>query len=127
MSIYKPAPADAVPAITLSAWRVYRIKSKLRKLNNGVHLVGRNEAVGDGRVSSALKKWNPETREGITRSGRVYTLVGEPGGSLDAAHVWSIWCKVNKVTSIQDVTARYAKIRKPKKRVLTPKIRRAAA
>lgn len=124
MSVYRPAPTSEVPVLHLSAWRIFKIKSKLRRLSGAVVLVGRDESTGHGRVSSALKKWNAATREAITQSGRVYKIVGDSGMSLDAAYVFDVWCKRWRVTNTTDVTARYEKKVKAAK---APKLKRKVA
>lgn len=119
MSTYRPAPASEVPTTSLTQWRAYRVKSKHPKVHNTVHLVGRVADDGDGRVSSAVKRWDATTQEGVTASGRVYRLIGQPGSSMDALYVWREWCKQHKITEIKDVSERYvAKAKQPRKRVL---------
>lgn len=115
MSTYRPAPASEVPLVNLSRWRVKKITSSLKRLGTAIVLVGTDEATGDGRVSSQVKKFDPKTRQAITSTGRVYQLVGPSGMTLDAAYVFGVWCKKWRVTADVDITARYEKkARKPK-------------
>lgn len=107
MSIYRPKPATDIPIVYLSEWRAYRIKSKHPQLKDTTHLVGRNIDDEDGRVSSPVKSWKPSKMQAITRSGRIYQLVGKPGGCLDGQYVWGTWCKLNSVTDIKDETEKF--------------------
>lgn len=72
------------------------------------HLVG-FVPTRSGRVTSAIQKFSPENRTMTTRSGRVYTLLGMPGGSDDAEYVWQSWRAVNGVVRDRDVTDEYTK------------------
>lgn len=129
MTVYRPQPVDEVPTVCLAHWRMYRVKSRSPELQGTTHVVGWNIDAGDGRVSSPIVKWRPARRQIVTRSGRVYQLEGESGGSLDAHHVWSVWCRVNHIIGIEEVTEEFINSKpkkkhrapKPKKRVLTSK------
>ncbi len=72
------------------------------------HLVGFVPS-RSGRVTSAIQKFSPENRKITTQSGRVYTLVGMPGCSDDAEHVWQCWSAGNGVVHDTNVTDEYTK------------------
>lgn len=103
MSIWKASSVDETPEVELSHWRIFEARSPYW---DGVtrHFIGYNITEGEGRVSSAITTFDLEKMQGITRSGRVYKLVGEPGWHTDAEFVWSRWCQINYVESQQDVT-----------------------
>jgi hypothetical protein len=86
MPVWLTAPIDREPQIRLASWSV-------RELPRGDrHFVGWNIRGVEGRVSSRIVSFDPETRRGVTNSGRVYELVGDGGANLDADYVWHVWC-----------------------------------
>jgi hypothetical protein len=68
------------------------------------HFVGEDVRSGAGRVSTAIRRFDPKTLRGVTSSGRVYRLLGRRGCSGDAQYVWSCWCRLNGETAHTDVT-----------------------
>lgn len=99
MSIYTGAPVDDEPTITLGAWSI-------RETNTGSrHFVGFNLASLDGRVSTPIVSFDPDTRTGVTASGRRYVLVGPAGFDRDAEYVWGWAARQWKVESWEDVSA----------------------
>lgn len=101
--IWPTASIAMKPEIILSEWRIFEVK-----LSDGTkitrHFVG--YSVGDraGQVSSPIKKFDPETMQGITASGRVYKLLGESGWDADAEHTWCRWKSINRITDDVDVS-----------------------
>lgn len=98
MSIWKPELVHIDPQVVLSFWRVFELPSGHR------HLCGFNTRLGEGRVSSCIVEWHPDTLTGVTRSGRIYQLQGPPGDHSDAWYVWQKWCVINKITHAEDVS-----------------------
>jgi len=97
MPIWKVAPIDTEPEITLSDWTVFGVTSKLWP-GKTCHFVGYNHAGREGRVSSAIVRFDCDKMLGETRSGRIYQLHGTQGsGSPDGLHVWSLWCLRNEI------------------------------
>ena len=100
MPIWRTNPVKEEPEILLSSWSV-------RELSNGDrHFVGYNFADGgEGRVSSKILEFDPQTLKGKTRSGRVYQLDRySQGYNADAEYVWNRWKAINKVEAFEDVT-----------------------
>jgi hypothetical protein len=98
MNIWRTRAVNDEPQIVLTHWSV-------RELPDGDrHFVGYNISYPEGRVSSKILEFDPETMRGKTRSGRVYQLDGKPGYHGDAEYVWGAWKRINKVESYQDVT-----------------------
>lgn len=98
MSVWRPQSVKAEPVTDLHEWSAYRVEFQHGKPSR--HFVG--TAWDGGRVCSPLVAYDPKSRVGITRSGRHYRLVGPNGKgytSIDAAYVFSIWKKNNKVKS----------------------------
>lgn len=71
-------------------------------------LVGYSEEGWEGRVSTPITSFDPTTRKCITKSGRVYQLVGPPGFDADGDYVWRWWAKANHVTGKIDVSTEFS-------------------
>jgi hypothetical protein len=99
MNIWSATPVDEVPELRLRDWSVYECKGAGTR-----HFVGYNMTECEGRVSSAIQQFDPATRRGVTESGRVYELVGQPGHDADADYVWQRWLTINHETDWNDVT-----------------------
>ena len=84
-SIWRPASVEQEPETRLTSWRVMEVDGK------DIHFVG--YASYEGRVCSAVQTYDPTNKRGITRSGRVYELLGSSGYNRDAMYVWSRWMK----------------------------------
>jgi len=98
MPIWRTAPVEEQPHLTLVRWRVIETEQGER------HFCGYCPENLEGRVSSRITHFDHATRRGITRSGRVYELVGEPGLDLDAEYVLNFWLSRNGVETWTDVT-----------------------
>jgi hypothetical protein len=98
MTIWKTDPVDLEPEIILVRWRI------MKTAREELHFVGARTDDLTGRVSSAIVELDLSRRVGVTRSGRVYALQGNPGFNVDADYVWSWWCGANQVTAWEDVT-----------------------
>lgn len=102
-SIYRPPTRDVEPRTALRFWRVFEVTFPDGRIST--HFVG--DTGREGRVSSAIERYFPETRVGTSRSGRHYDLSkGGPGWTKDADWVWGIWCKRNNCTFIE-ITEKY--------------------
>jgi hypothetical protein len=66
-----PNPSDQ-PIINLTKWTILEM--------NGVRVfIGQEQELSHRiRISTPLIKFDPETMTGVTRSGRIYNLIGEP-------------------------------------------------
>ena len=103
MPVWKTTPVDDEPEIILGSWSV-------RELPDGDrHFVGYNYSHGgEGRVSSQILEFDPETLKGRTRSGRVYQLEQHGAGiNLDAEYVWNQWKVINRVEDYKDITEEF--------------------
>lgn len=100
-SIWRPRSVEQEPQTRLLQWRVMKVKG------TDIHFVGR--ADWEGRVCSAVQTYDPETKRGITASGRCYELLGPSGYNGDAMYVWRRWMSINNLTDadVEDVTAEY--------------------
>lgn len=101
LSIWKPASVDQEPECLLYDWRVMKVEGSY------IHFIGYNGY--EGRVCSAVQTYDPTKKRGVTRSGRVYELVGQSGYNSDAQYVWCRWLKLNGLTleDAQDVSSEY--------------------
>lgn len=107
MSIWRATSIKQTPEIELASWRIYEVESELLSKKTR-HFVGYNLTEREGRVSSAIVEFDPVAMIGRTSSGRIYKLVGDPGTSQDASYVWSQWCKINQISSIEEVNVEKA-------------------
>ncbi len=96
--IWETATVDEQPELTLTAWSVRQLPSGDR------HFVGWCQENREGRVSSVVEQFDPKTKLGRTRSGRVYKLAGHAGHDGDAEYVWRAWLRINDGSSWTDVT-----------------------
>ena len=88
MPVWKPESIEHEPEVSLRNWVIYEIEGTR-------HFVGYNIREGSGRVSSPIVKFDKEKMIGVTRSGRVYRLIGESNYSADAHYTWYRWCNLN--------------------------------
>lgn len=86
------------PEVRLVRWRVMETELGER------HFVGYHMNRDQGRVSSAIEYFDPAERRGVTRSGRVYELLGEPASDGDTVLIWAVWAAAYGVVSSLDVT-----------------------
>ena len=96
------APVSQQPELTLDAWAVRQLADGDR------HFVGWCQENLEGRVSSAVEEFDPSTRRGRTKTGRVYEFSGRPGFDGDAEYVWQNWLRINDESAWTDVTAEVA-------------------
>lgn len=99
--VWATRPVSEVPSITLAYWAVFELSDGDR------HFAGCNITEGGtGRASSKIVTFDKETMRGVTASGRVYELRGEPGLEGDGSYVWSRWCAINRIEpgSYKDVS-----------------------
>jgi len=102
MSIWITQPVDQVPEITLTHWKIFEAQSPYWE-GATRHFIGWN-IDGEGRVSSAIQYFDPDTMQGVTRSGRIYKLSGPSIWHRDAEFVWTRWCQINHVENQRDIT-----------------------
>lgn len=105
-SIWSVAPVEAEPETKLSQWRIFKVLAK-DGFPETTHFVGYTG--WEGRVCSAVQTYDPNTKRGVTRSGRVYELVGDSGYNSDAMYVWSAWRNRNGLSEddVIDITEVY--------------------
>lgn len=99
MPLWKTRPVSEEPEIELLRWSVFETNDGQR------HFVGAMSG-SRGRVSSAVVELDVTSRRGVTKTGRRYVLVGEPGFDLNAAYTWCAWMDINEIDSesVRNVT-----------------------
>lgn len=103
-SIWRPASVTQEPNTKLTQWRVYQA---IDFTLVSTHFVG--YAGYAGRVCSAIQSYDKRTKCGITKSGRIYELVGPSGYNQDAMYVFSDWCaRFPRDTIFKDITDTWA-------------------
>ncbi len=99
MALYRSKSVEERPEILLSCWSI-------RETNSGKrHFVGYDVSHRDGRVSTAIKTFDPGTRIGKTASGRIYKLDGRAGTDSDAEYVWNRVLALWEIEGWRDVTS----------------------
>jgi hypothetical protein len=98
MPFWKIQDVTQQPNLTLVDWRVIETNKEER------HFIGLCPECVGGRVSTAIQSFDQKSMRGLTRSGRVYQLVGPPGMDPDAIYVLNAWLEVNQVEMTKDVT-----------------------
>ncbi len=104
MPIWTPPPVAEAPGLLLSGWRAYKVFVPEKYGHPTAHLVGYNETDGEGRVSSALVKFDLATRCGVTASGRIYRLTNHEGLGGDAAYVWNKWVGIYQAQVLETLS-----------------------
>jgi hypothetical protein len=94
MSIWLPISVEKEPEVGLTHWQIMEVSDQIGTKSR--HFVGLDQF--GGRVSSSIQEFDANKKIGVTRSGRIYKLIGCPSKSLDAEYVWNIWKKDNKIT-----------------------------
>lgn len=97
--IWATRPVAEEPSITLTCWKIIEtIEDEPSR-----HFVGYNGAGREGRVSSPIITFDPETMRGVTHTGRVYQLQGLPGLNMDAEYVLNRW-KAGYQVDVKEIT-----------------------
>ncbi len=103
MSVWDVSPIEDEPETVLHRWHVFETPAGSR------HFCGYVESLREGRVSTAVKQFDPATMTGRTASGRVYSLEGPGGFHPDALYVRSAWLRLNglgpEVEVVEDLHA----------------------
>jgi len=94
------------PEITMVRWRVMEVQDP-KKEARGRHVVGYSIHGHEGRASSTIVEFDSTSGRVVTRSGRVYQLVGRPGVDLDGDWVWRQWSRLKGFRDEKDVTEEY--------------------
>lgn len=97
-----------VPHVLLSQWSAFICGWPDEAKPFSTHLVGYRAATGKSRASSAVVRFDPETRRAVTASGRVYELVGPPDPQSDAIYIRSEWFSVNGGRYVRDATSDFS-------------------
>ena len=104
VGVWKCKPVSERPEIILTDWHVFEVQLPSRTQSTR-HFAGQNISDCEGRASSAIVTFDPETGRGMTESGRVYELRGSTGFTGDGEYTWNRWKSINSVTDVVDVTA----------------------
>lgn len=110
MNVWSIESVEEVPELTLKAWRVFEVPLDGEGQDWTRHFVGYAVELHQGQVCSPVQAFDPTTRCGATRSGRIYRLAGRPGHDADALYVWGRWKAINEMTQERDVTDAVARM-----------------
>jgi len=96
-------PDDEI-RVAMEKWAVFDVSaSELSETTS--HLVGVVD--GFGRVCSPIQWFYHDRMEAVTQSGKIYELHGRPGSDPDADWVFEMWCNMNGIEKVMDVTDDY--------------------
>lgn len=98
MPVWTTIPVTDQPELTLERWSIYELPDGDR------HFVGWAIENREGRVSSRIDQFDVKAMCGVTSSGRVYKLNGNPGRNSDAEYTWNQWRRYNDVDAFEDVS-----------------------
>lgn len=103
MPVWATTPVDKEPHLLIDRWLVFEATDGSKPTR---HLVGRIKD-GEGRVSSAIRDWDPAIMTFTTRSGRRYQVSNNSAMDPEGMYVWTRWQQINNITSFKDVTEEY--------------------
>ncbi len=102
IGVWPVASISEQPSTRLARWSIWETRKGKEAPTR--HFVGWSINDSEGRVSSQIVAFDPETRRGETKSGRVYELVGLSGHDRDGDYVFSVWLKLNQRTVWREIT-----------------------
>jgi len=105
ISVWEVLPVTDEPYTRLTEWQIFSVEPVVAGSPSTIHFVG--YAGHEGRVCSAIQVFDITTRKGVTRSGRIYELAGEPGYNSDAIYVWNQWLLINGNPQIENISEKY--------------------
>ncbi len=106
-NIWSASSVQSEPEKWLSSWQIYKtVEARIQPELFGYHFVGYDVRGGHGAVSSKIDKFDPVTMCGVTRSGRVYQLLGIPGVDQDAQYTLNGWIQINQLV-MEDATEEF--------------------
>lgn len=103
MPIWLPSTVTEAPDERIRSWAVFEVC--VPEVGERTKHVAGELADRSGRVSSPLVAIDVKSRSVVTRSGRVYHLVGRPGLGLEGEYVWRQWLSINEARDVNDVTS----------------------
>ena len=104
-SFRRAIAVEVEPVTQLERWRVLLVHGNFKGKGDSIHFNG--WAGYEGRISSPICPWDQEKMRGISRSGRIYELVGRPGSDVDADYVIGRWLDRNENPKWEDITDNY--------------------
>jgi hypothetical protein len=105
MTVWMVDPVADFPHITLRHWAAFKVPLDGEDKPWTLHLAGYAMQTDQGQVCSAVQRFDPKTARCVTKSGRIYSLDGEPAGlSGDAAYVWERWKRVAGISLERDLS-----------------------
>ena len=101
--IEDPAPPLGLQHAELASWGAYACTFS-NWLSERVFLVGLNTASSLGRVTTDLVVYDLKRSIARTKSGRIYTLIGDPWLCSEGGEAFGYWVDINRPSSIRNVT-----------------------
>jgi hypothetical protein len=94
MPVWALADVRQEPQCLLVSWSVFEVQL-VRDGPVTRHVVGELGYGGEGRVSSAVREFDPARACFLTNSGRLYQVTGALGPGVEADYVWQSWLQRN--------------------------------
>lgn len=104
VSLWRPGTTQQEPQTRLIDWRIPSTSYAEPSRAASHHFVGCDPRDGSGRISSPIESFDAARRRGVTRSGRVYELLGESLPASEARYVWDRHCEINGMGEWTDTT-----------------------
>lgn len=101
MRVYSTPGPDVEPHLTLQPWLVLQCQNGVR------YLIGWCLERFAARATTPIESFDRATMTVRTKSGRLYTLQGEPALDADAWYVWQALSRAGDFGDVVDVTADY--------------------
>lgn len=101
------APVLEPPEVYLSEWSAFVSGWPDETHPLTTHLVGYRAATGKSRTSSAVVRFDMQRRRAVTKSRKVYELVGPPNRESDARFMRIPWLVINECRYVRDATSEF--------------------
>lgn len=108
LGVHAIAPVSREPVTVMTVWTLVQIH--WQDGTRSRHLVGR--ANSEGRVCSAIQRFDLQAMTAQTRSGRLYQLQGAPGKNRDGFYVFEVWLRGQQPNRVRDLSAALMRLRR---------------
>jgi hypothetical protein len=88
MTLRSVPSVDVQPLVHVSRWRILAITTEIFFMKGLMYIVGFCEESQKYRISTAIVSINQKRRCCVTRTGRIYMLVGPSGYDEQAQRAW---------------------------------------
>jgi hypothetical protein len=97
------------PAVGLTHWAVYEVPLHGIDRQWSTHFVGFEQSSGLVQVTSQILQFIAEDAIGLSQTGKVFHLMGEPAVDTGPLGKWTQWKKLSGVKQERDITTSFYK------------------